>query len=414
MRRVTDFLVRNWPLKVGAILLATVLYSGLVLGQNVRTWTGTVPVEEVRQPAGSTLIADLAPVTEVRYRAPLDVGVISPNSFYATVDLSGVVATASGPPSVVPITLIALDSRIQIVDFQPRQLEVRLDPVTSKTLPVTVDVGAVPDGLNLSPPQTDPSTATVLGASSRIDQVAAVVARVSIDASALNVDREFDLVAVDSNGNQVPNVQIEPQRTRIRIAVARELATRTLPVVPQITGQPAAGFRITSVTVEPLVVTVSGEESTITQLQTAPTEAIDITGRNRDLESIVRFALPDGVSVSGSDTARVIVTIAEVTGTRTFEVGVVMTGEVAGNTYDVTPLSVQVTLAGPISALDAFGATQPTASVDVTAVTGSSGAFPVAVFFEPPPGLTVVLITPEDVTVAVDTLLAASFPAPTP
>ena len=40
VRRVTDFLLRNWPLKLGAIILATVLYSGLVLGQNVRTWTG--------------------------------------------------------------------------------------------------------------------------------------------------------------------------------------------------------------------------------------------------------------------------------------------------------------------------------------------------------------------------------------
>ena len=45
MRRALDFLLRNWPLKLGAILLATVLYSGLVLAQNVRTWTGQVPVD---------------------------------------------------------------------------------------------------------------------------------------------------------------------------------------------------------------------------------------------------------------------------------------------------------------------------------------------------------------------------------
>ena len=86
-----------------------------------------------------------------------------------------------------------------------------------------------------------------------------VVARVPIDASALNIDREVDLVAVDSNGNQVPDVEIEPQRARVRIAVARELANRTLPVVPAVVGEPAPGYRIASVTVEPLVVTVSGE-----------------------------------------------------------------------------------------------------------------------------------------------------------
>ena len=40
------FLVRNWPLKLAAILgLATVLYAGLVLSENARTWTGEVPIE---------------------------------------------------------------------------------------------------------------------------------------------------------------------------------------------------------------------------------------------------------------------------------------------------------------------------------------------------------------------------------
>ena len=132
-----------------------------------------------------------------------------------------------------------------------------------------------------------------------------------VDASGLNVDREADLIAVDSNGNQVSNVTIDPDRARVRVAVARELANVTLPVVPQIVGVPAPGYRITSVTVEPLVVTVSGEESIVSQMQTAQTEAIDVGDRTSDLEASVPFELPEGVSVSGNDTARVVVTIAE-------------------------------------------------------------------------------------------------------
>ena len=53
MRRVADLIFRNWPLKLGAVVLATILYSGLVLGQNVRTWTGTLPVDVIRPPAGA-------------------------------------------------------------------------------------------------------------------------------------------------------------------------------------------------------------------------------------------------------------------------------------------------------------------------------------------------------------------------
>ena len=107
----------------------------------MRTFTGEVPVDFIRPPTGATLISELEPVTVIRYRAPLDVGVVGPDRFRATVDLSTVEAKAGGPPVSVPITLIALDQRIQIVDFQPREEQVQLDPVEEREMPVTVHDG---------------------------------------------------------------------------------------------------------------------------------------------------------------------------------------------------------------------------------------------------------------------------------
>ena len=405
MRRVADFLFRNWPLKLAAILLATVLYSGLVLGQTVRTWAGTLPVDPIRPPAGATLLADPDPVTQVRYRAPLDVGVVSSNSFRATVDLASVDVQPGGQPQTVPVTVVALEPQIQVVDFQPREVQVSLDPVATRELPVNVTLGSVPEGLNIGPPQTEPSTVTIRGASSRVDAVTSVVARVAIDASALNVDREIDLVAVDSNGNQITNVEIDPERARVRIAVARQLANRTLPVVPVITGQPAAGFRVTSVSVEPLTRTVSGEEATVSQLETADTEPIDISGRNRDLEASVRIALPAGVSVAGSDTVRVVVTIGEDTGTRTFQVGVQPDETHFGGAWAIDPPQVSITLGGPITALDAVDASTLVAIAN-TAQLNADGRAPVT--FTPPSALDVVAMNPGDVLV---TSLPVSSPA---
>ena len=409
MRRVADFLIRNWPLKLAAILLATVLYSGLVLGQNVRTWTGTLRVEGLRQSTSATLMSDLEPVTQVRYRAPLDVGVISPDSFRATVDLAQVEPVAGGPPVDVPVTVSAIDPRIQIVDFQPRQVGVRLDPVADRQLPVTVSLGTVPGGLDLGNAQIEPSSVTVRGASSRVDQVTAVLARVAIDASALNIDREFDLIAVDANGNQVPNVEVEPQRARIRIAVARELATRTLPVVPQLTGEPAAGYRITSVTVSPLIVTVSGESTAVTQLETAFTEPINIEGRTDDLEATVRLALPDGVSVSGSDTVRVMIAIDEDTASRTFSVGVRLDGAQCQCIYQYDTQGVNVTLGGPATTV---GGLDPFSLVAIADITGlSPGSHLVTLSLTPPDGIEVVDISPLEVSVTI--VAATPVPGPT-
>jgi YbbR domain-containing protein len=365
VRRALDFIVRNWPLKLAAILLATVLYSGLVFGQNVRTFNGTIPVDPIRPPEGATLLADLDPVTQVRYRAPLDVGVVSPASFRATVDLSQLAVQVGGASQTVPVSVLALDGRIVIVDFQPRDIQVQLDPVAEKQMPVTVTVGTVPDGVSLGPPQTDPSNVTIRGASSRVNFVTAVVARVAIDASALNVDRDFELVPVDSNGNQVPNVEVDPQRARVRIAVARELANRTLPVVPTITGQPEAGYRISSVTVDPATATLSGEASAIAQMQTAVTEPIDIAGRTTDIEAMVRVAPPTGVSVSGEDTIRVVVTIVEETGSRTFFAPVVLVDTQASFNYELDTNQVQVIATGPLSIVDGIDPSAITATISV-------------------------------------------------
>jgi YbbR domain-containing protein len=399
VRRVTGFLLRNWPLRLGAILLATVLYTGIVVGQNVRTWTGEVPIERIRQAANVTLLADIPPVTSIRYRAPLDV-LLSPNSFAATVDLSRVTAQSGGPPVAVPVTLLALDQRVQIVDFQPREVQIQLDPVAERMVPVTVGLGAVPDGINVGPPQTDPSSVTLRGASSRVNSVSQIVARVTIDAAALNVDGDYDLVAVDGNGNEVPNVEIEPARVRVRVAVARELANRSLPVVPVLTGVPAVGYRISAVTVEPLVVTLSGEAAILASLESAPTEAINVQGRSTDLEANVNLNLPAGISVNGSDQVKVRLTIVPDMGTRSFQVAVSWYSPSDSPQPVLTPSVVTVVLSGPIALLN---------STDVSNIiaTAGSGDMPaiVPVNVRAPAGLNVVSVTPSDVQV--------SSPAPT-
>ncbi len=410
MRRVATFLLRNWPLKVGAVLLATVLYAGLVLGQNVRTWNGAIPIDAIRPPAGATLLSDLPPITVVRYHAPLDVGVLSPNSFSATVDLSRVEATPGGAAQTVPVTVVALDQRVQVVDFEPHQVEVRLDQVTSKQMPITVDLGTVPQGINVQPAQTDPSTVTLRGASSRVQSVATIVAHVTVDASALNIDRTVDLVPLDSNGNQVPNVELDPNVARVRVAVAQQLANRTLPVVPQITGEPAPGYHITSVTVSPLVVTVSGEEATVTQLETAMTEPIDVSGRTSDLDAMVGYALPEGVSVAGSDQVSVSLTIAEETGSQTFRVAVRLTGVQPDLSYALLEGYADVTLAGPVPLLDQVSAGSLAAVADVSGL--RVGSYGVPLSFTPPDGLDLVALSPAQATVDVSAAGASPSAGP--
>ena len=280
-----------------------------------------MPIEVLNPPPNAAVLNVLGYVTSIRYRAPLDVASqLTKGSFQASVDLSHVQAQPGGAPVDVAVNVFALDRRVQIIDYNPPAVGVRIDPLQTKSLPVTVDYGIVPQGFKVGPPQVAPDTVTVTGASSRVASIHTITARVTIDASGINVNQEAALVALDEQGNEVPGIKIEPPRAQVRISVARDLANATLPVTPTLTGAPAAGYLVTAVTVDPVIVGVAGEASVVTRLPDVATEPIDLSGRTASFATAVAVVAPAGVTIDGQATVRVSVTIGVSTASRTYEV----------------------------------------------------------------------------------------------
>jgi YbbR domain-containing protein len=406
--RLTGLVTHNWPLKLAAIALATLLYAGLALSQNARTWPGRVPIEAVDQPAGAFLLESLGDVTTIRYYAPADVAArISSSDFQAIADLSGVSPTQGGAPVSVPVEVIPLDPRIKVLDFQPDRVAVRLDPVVTRTVPISVDRGTIPAGLAIGDPTLSAQTATVRGASSLVERVETASARVAIDPTGINVDGEVDLVALDARGDVVAPVDIEPDRVHVTIVVGRESASRSVPVAPALTGAPAAGWSVRSVTVDPVVVTVRGALDAIAAMDSVATARIPLDGRTTDLTTTVDLVAPAGVEIVDAGQANVTVEIAADRGSRSFGVGLRPTGGLDGRTYSLSVPDVLVTLGGTSAALAAVDPAALSASVPVGDL--APGTHTVEVVFREPSGTNLVALTPGSVTVVVST-----GPAPSP
>lgn len=410
MRRTLRFVFRNWPLKLGAIVLACVLYAGLVLGQNTQPWVGQVPIQLLNQPTGAFNLSGPQFVTYIRLYAPPDVASqLSSTDFDATADLSGVQPQLGGAPVIVPVRVVAKDPRVTILDYRPRQISVRLDPIVTRTVPVVVDRGTIPAGLAIGPPQLDVTSVTIRGGSSLVDRVTQAVARVSIDPSGINVDGEVDLIAVDARGDQVAPVEITPSSVHVRIDVSRVAATRTVPVAPTVTGSPAAGYVVKSVTVTPAVVEVSGLPAAVGALQTIPTASIDLAGRTAPAVVSVALTPPAGVTVAGAASVQVSIDIEPQTGSQTFPVGFTLIGAQSSLTYSLAVSSAAVTLGGPVPTLDAIAGGTLTATLDVSGL--GPGGHDVSVAFRTPAGTNLIALSPTRVTV---TVAPAASPAPTP
>jgi YbbR domain-containing protein len=412
VKRLLDFVLRNWPLKLAALGLATVLYAGVTLSGNERTWPGNVPIEVLDPPTGAAVLDLPGSVTSIRYRAPVEAAIqLTDGSFLASIDLGAVTPTAGGPPVAVPVRVTAVDPRVQVTDFTPRSVNVRVDTVTSRPMTVSVDRGTVPAGLALGAPQVSPSTVVVHGASSRVAAVRSVVARVAVDASGLNVDQEVDLEAVDETGAIVPGVELTPQRVHVSIDVARELAYATLPVRPVVTGAPAAGYRVASISADPQTITVSGEAAAVERLSFIPTQPLDITGLAETQRDTVAADVPSDVSVVGGSDIALVVAIEPDQGSRTWQVGVQLQGARAARQYSLSTPTVLVTLAGSQPDLETLDPSTIAAHVAVGRST--PGTHEVEVEVDPVEGLELVSISPATLRVTVSVPERTALPADT-
>jgi YbbR domain-containing protein len=403
--RLLGVIVHNWPLKLAAIGLATLLYGGLVLSQSTQELPVVLPVTVEGQPDDTFLLTPPEPVTVVRYFAPSGVRPIT-STFTATVDVSNVEAGAG--PVQVPIVVTSLDDRITVLGSDPDVMTVELDALMTVSVPVVVERGTVPAGLELGETAVDPPEVDVSGPSSVVERVVAAQAIVAIQPSGIDVDQDVTLVAIDQLGDAVSPVNLEPATARVRIPVFSDRQSRTLPVSPVVTGTAAPGFEIASVTVDPSVITVEGDADELVALERIDTAPVPVSGLSSDEVFEVGFALPAGVVTLDRDTVSVRVTVRPVTATRSFEVGLRLVGADDALVYGPSVDRVLITVGGSVADLDRLAGATLVADLDVDGL--AIGSHAVEVTADLPAGITLVTSSPSTVTVVV----SAPEPSPTP
>jgi YbbR domain-containing protein len=405
-RRVARGIVHNWPLKLAAIALATLLYAGLVASQDSSTFTGPIPVLPENQPPDTKVTNTLRDVEQIQYIAPADLGRLRAEDFRATVDLSGV--PADGTPTSVRVNVTPSDPRVTILAIRPQTIAVVLDQKVTKQVKVTVVTSSPPDGLQVGATEVTPSSVEVSGASADVNRVVEARVTVTIDASGLNVDRDVTPEAVDDGGEKVNGVDLDPSLVHVTIPVYENLENKTVPVNAIATGTPGAGYRVDRVTVDPLVVSVEGDQDQLATLVTADTAPVSVSGATRDVTGEVAYALPTGVNVIGGPaTARVTVHIVAITETRTFTAGLRLDGRQPDLDYAVSDRVVLLTLFGSTADLDRLQSSPIVIALNVADLGPGDTAVPVVP--ELPSTVSVAAISPETVTVTV-----TERPTPTP
>lgn len=407
------FLLRHWHLKLSAVLLATVLYTGLVFSGSFSESSIRLRIEHENASRDVYVLTGDLGLVEVDYRVLNDESsTVSADAFTASVDLSEYDMERAPQPQQLPVQVTAAEG-IEILSFEPRTKTVELDRVGVRSVPVEVDPGTVPRGLEIDPPEVSVDEVEVRGPASVLSQVDRAVALITIDASGIDFNEPVTLTLVDIEGQPIGmgTVDVEPEIVSVQVDVRAVETEITVPVRPDMEpGTPAAGFALEALSVDPAFVTLSGLPEDLSQIEVILTEPLSIDGASEDQVFEAELQLPDGASLVGGDEPVVTVTatiVPSVSG-RTFVVGVLCQG--AGENACLPRLQqLTLTLSGPGGALAALNAADLTPVVDASGLAPGSYNLPPTL---PPLPANVELVGMNPATVPVT--IQAPEPTPTP
>jgi YbbR domain-containing protein len=298
-----------------------------------------------------------------------DLQKLSQADFNATVDVKGI---TPGVPQERQVKVTGKDG-IRILSVNPPTLPVSVEPVVERQFDVVVTrIGQLPAGFVEDDIKIEPPQVTVRGLQADL----ATIASVNLDVNLSNqrdgttvVDNE--LVAHSITGAPV-DVSITPNRGKVTLSVRQDFVQRTLPVMPVLSGQPAPGYRITSISVEPSAIFVSGPAdrmATLTQLSTEALQITNATGEIRRLQNVIVQVKPIDCAAGTTGAA---------CGTYTIQVAPTAEGQPPGLLISGA-LRVTVQLTGPLTLLDTIQPGQITAKVSLAGAVAGTSSYPVTV-----------------------------------
>ncbi|HET9847354.1 MAG TPA: CdaR family protein [Candidatus Dormibacteraeota bacterium] len=301
----------NLRLKLLAIFFAVALWSVVAYTSNPTTSQKfRVRLDSPVVPAGLVIVGDVPQVSVTVTATAENFHGFDPRSLHVIGNFTNVKVG----PNQVPIRVDSGDSAV-LVDA-PSTVAVTMDQLAKSSMAVSiVTAHSLPSGFHEQPNATSitPSTVEVEGPKTLLATAEAVVLVDLADPTQLGTNLSYIVVVRDTKTKKPISSKVTPPEVQVKIVIQADAVTQAKPVGFTLTGQPASGYRITKVTIEPLTVQATGLQSTLAQLNLLTTDPVDVTNQKSDVVKTVAIHPPNGVEVN-QKTATVHVYISQIPG----------------------------------------------------------------------------------------------------
>jgi YbbR domain-containing protein len=272
-----------------------------------------VSVEPRNVPSGLVVTnqADWRPV-QVLLAAPRDVfAQLRASQLHAYVELG-----RAGPGEApFPVVVAPPDAQVRVGDPTPRQVVVRLEELTRKTLPVRARLdGNPPFGYRPGRPIVIPDTLVVTGPTSFVRRVEAAEVDVRLEAVTADIDTGLPANLLSGPGERIPSsapgVELQPAVVRVQLPITQQVSYKEVGVHPLLRGSVPPGYWVQNVGVDPAVVTVIGEPQLLSGLDAIDTEVVELSGTTSSFTVPVTLQVPQGLALARAEPLNLTVQLA--------------------------------------------------------------------------------------------------------
>jgi YbbR domain-containing protein len=325
-----------------------------------RQFPNPIRIEFIGQDPGLVTMGDIPQSVELTLRAPKSVWeklTGQEDAVRVVADLTGLAAGAHTVRVQVQIGV----QPVRLLSVTPEVFDLFLEPLVTRTLPIELSVlGDPATGYRSGDVTLDPLNVIVSGPESIINRVAHATATLDLTGARLGVNTSIHLTAADAQGVALTGLSLHPESVQVTLPVVQLGGYRDLAVKVVTYGRPASGYRLTSISPTPAVVTVFSEDPAL--INALPgyleTSALDLSSASADIEKRLALILPPGVSVIGDPTVLVQISISPIQSSLTLTNRTIVTSNLGnGLQVRIAPERVDVILTGPLPALNALSLT---------------------------------------------------------
>jgi len=296
---------RNLEWKLAALVLAFSLWAYVTVTEQVGEKAFRVAIQVTEVPKGLALTSPAgdAVIWLRGEREALDAaaGRVQARA-YPLANQPGTVKARVKPLS--PPELI-------VVKVVPSQINLRLERIVKKYLPITCQLEGSPSpGYLLGEPKVSPMQARISGPESAVARAARLIVRVETSYATLGQPQSGLLEPVEAGGRRVPSLTVDPQTVIVTVPVTRTIASKLVPVFLSLAGEAREGFQARSISVTPPLVTVAGDAARIDALHSISTLPFSLNGASSSFSRRVALVAPEGVASISAESVLAKVEIA--------------------------------------------------------------------------------------------------------